>query len=89
MSTPTQSFTVRYYERRTLKNAKSIGDLTFQMTFAINRRRYERWRDIDLKFTDNKGRRHDFIRTRAFFWTSQARDSEDQGWDGMLNFYMY
>lgn len=82
MSTPKQSFTLRYYEIRTLHDARSIGDLTFQMTFAINRRRYERWRDIDLKLSGNKDKRHGFIRRCASFWTSQEGDKEDEGWDG-------
>lgn len=82
MSTPKQSFTLRYYEIRTLHDAKSIGDLTFQMTFAINRRRYERWRDIDLKLSGTKDKRHGFIRRCASFWTSQEGDDEGQGWDG-------
>ncbi|QDS77149.1 hypothetical protein FKW77_001366 [Venturia effusa] len=84
MSTPKQSLTLRYYEIRTLDDAKSIGDLTFQMTFAINRRRYERWRDIDLKLAGDRDKRYGFIRRCASFWTSQEVDKKDQGWDALL-----
>ena len=86
VSLPSQSFTLRYYEIRTLGKVPSIDALTFQMTFAINRRRYERWRDVDLpssyNWTDN---RHAFIRRCASFWTSQEQmnsEGTSQGWDG-------
>jgi len=84
-SLPNQSFTLRYYEIRTLDDASSVDALTFQMTFAVNRRRYERWRDIELptfgKWTDSS---YGFVRRCASFWTSQEQISvsTSQGWDG-------
>ncbi|PMD19704.1 hypothetical protein NA56DRAFT_647009 [Hyaloscypha hepaticicola] len=82
--TPEQSFTLRYYEIRTLDDPKSINDLTIQMTFAVNRRWYEMWRDIDLPLSVIKDKRHAFIRRCASFWTSQDPDQKDQGWDALL-----
>jgi hypothetical protein len=86
VSLPSQSFTLRYYEIRTLGNPKSVDELTFQMTFAVNRRKYERWRDIDVSmFEHQDDDRHAFIRRCASFWTSQEpTESErtNQGWDG-------
>lgn len=81
--TPEQSFTLRYYEIRTLDDPRSIDILTMQMTFAVNRRRYERWRDIDLPLSGVKDKRHRFIRRCASFWTSQHPDQKDQVWDGV------
>lgn len=80
--TPEQSFTLRYYEIRTLDDPESVDASTLQMTFAVNRRRYERWRDIDLPLSGIKDRRHAFIRRCASFWTSQDQDQNAQGWDG-------
>ncbi|KAF2259422.1 hypothetical protein CC78DRAFT_621077 [Lojkania enalia] len=72
ISLPNQSFTLRYYEIRTLDDPSSVNQKKFQMTFAINRRRYERWRDIDLpSFSNSVDKRHAFIRRCASFWTSQ------------------
>ena len=71
MSVPEQSFTLRYYELRTLFDPKSIDILSLQMTFAVNRRRYERWRDIDVPSAGKPDRRHAFVRRCASFWTSQ------------------
>lgn len=85
MSTPEQSFSLRYYEIRTLDDPKSVGPLTLQMTFAVNRRRYERWRDIDLPLSGTKDKRHAFIRRCTSFWTSQDLETKDQGWDGEYN----
>src|SRR5436309_2877365 len=42
------------------------------MTVAVNRRKYERWRDIDVPRLDHQDDdRHAFIRRCASFWTSQ------------------
>jgi hypothetical protein len=71
MSVPGQSFTLRYYELRTLFDPKSVDVLSLQMSFAINRRRYERWRDIDVPSVGKPDRRHAFVRRCASFWTSQ------------------
>jgi hypothetical protein len=91
MSVPEQSFTLRYYELRTLFDHKSIGILSSQMTFAVNRRRYERWRDIDVPSAGQPDRRHAFVKRCASFWTSQdPMPKEDDpsndapGWDGKL-----
>jgi hypothetical protein len=92
---PEQSFTLRYYELRTLKVPMSIDALTLQMTFAVNRRRYERWRDIDVPSAGKPDRRHGFVRRAVSFWTSQEQAPEEEkpdektirealGWDGML-----
>lgn len=82
MCTPEQSFTLRYYETRTLINDDSLKDLTLQMTCAVNRRRYEGWRDIDLPQAGTKDKKHALIRRCASFWTSQDLEQEDKGWDG-------
>jgi hypothetical protein len=85
MSVPAQSFTLRYYELRTLYEAKSINKLSLQMSFAINRRRYERWRDIDVPSAGKPDRRHAFVRRCASFWTSQDpmdKGGNGLGWDG-------
>lgn len=66
---PAQAFTLRYYELRTLKQPDSIDTLTLQMTFAVNRRRYERWRDIDVPSSGKADRRHGFVRRAASFPT--------------------
>jgi len=57
VSLPNQSFTLRYYEIRTLDDPSSVDKLRAQMTFAINRRKYERWRDIDLPSFRGKPKR--------------------------------
>lgn len=86
MSIPGQSFTLRYYELRTLFDPKSVDVLSLQMSFAINRRRYERWRDIDIPSLGTPDRRHAFVRRCASFWTSQdltpSGSTDDLGWDG-------
>lgn len=86
MSIPGQSFTLRYYELRTLFDSKSVDISSLQMTFAINRRRYERWRDIDIPSSGVPDRRHAFVRRCASFWTSQdmtpSRSGNQLGWDG-------
>lgn len=83
MSIPGQSFTLRYYELRTLFDPKSVDVLSLQMSFAINRRRYERWRDIDVPSVGKPDRRHAFVRRCASFWTSQdMADKGEEGWDG-------
>ena len=93
MHNPQRSFTLRYYELRTLKKPMSIDRLTLQMTFAVNRRRYERWRDVDVPSAGKPDRRHGFVRRAVSFWTSQepAPESEieadktkrlERGWDG-------
>jgi hypothetical protein len=71
MATPEQSFTLRYYELRTLFDPKSVDVLSLQMSFATNFRRYERWRDIDVPSAGPPDRRHAFVRRCASFWTSQ------------------
>ena len=86
VSTPKRSFTLRYYENRTLENPSSVDQLTFQMTFAVNRRRYERWRDVDLPL-DRLDQRHAFARRCASFWTSQDPDAVSGGWDGKRPLY--
>jgi hypothetical protein len=90
MATPEQSFTLRYYELRTLFDPKSIDVLSLQMSFATNRRRYERWRDIDVPSAGKPDRRHAFVRRCASFWTSQdpAEKAEGNalGWDGKLSY---
>jgi hypothetical protein len=90
-SAPEQSFTLRYYELRTLLDPKSLDVLTMQMTFAANRRRYERWRDIDVPSAGQPDSRHGFVRRNSSFWTSQdPTKNEDNppssvlGWDGKL-----
>lgn len=98
MSVPERSFTLRYYELRTLSEPKSIDILSMQMTFAVNRRRYERWRDIDVPSAGEPDRRHAFVRRCASFWTSQHQtpkvenptkkeddpSNDAPGWDGKL-----
>lgn len=89
MSIPGQSFTLRYYELRTLFDSKSVNVLSLQTSFAINRRRYERWRDIDIPSLGKPDRRHAFVRRCASFWTSQNSlqnpEPDDLGWDGELS----
>lgn len=89
MSNPGESFTLRYYELRTLFDSKSVDILSLQMSFAINRRKYERWRDIDIPSVGTPDRRHAFVRRCASFWTSQditeSKSGEDLGWDGKQN----
>jgi hypothetical protein len=86
MATPEQSFTLRYYELRTLVDSKSVDVLSLQMSFAANYRRYERWRDIDVPSAGQPDRRHAFVRRCASFWTSQDSTStagnSAEGWDG-------
>lgn len=88
MLNPEQSWTLRYYELRTLKNPRSIDALTLQLTFAVNRRRYERWRDVDVPSAGKPDRRHGFVRRAASFWTSQTTSTGSnsvqgaEGWDG-------
>jgi hypothetical protein len=90
MSAPQQSFTLRYYELRTILDPKSLDVLTMQMTFAVNRRRYERWRDIDVPSAGKPDLRHAFVRRNSSFWTSQDPTREKSppngvlGWDGKL-----
>ncbi|KAH7381234.1 hypothetical protein DE146DRAFT_704720 [Phaeosphaeria sp. MPI-PUGE-AT-0046c] len=85
MSVPGQSFTLRYYELRTLFDPKSVDVLSLQMSFAINRRRYERWRDIDVPSVGKPDRRHAFVRRCASFWTSQdMADEGEEGWDAVI-----
>lgn len=91
MSVPEQSFTLRYYELRTLFDPHSIDVLNLQMAFGVNGRRYERWRDIDVPSAGKPDRRHAFVRRCASFWTSQdpikkEDDPSDDalGWDGKL-----
>jgi hypothetical protein len=85
MSVPGHAFTLRYYELRTLFDPKSVHTLSLQSSFAINRRKYERWRDIDTPSLGKPDRRHAFVRRCASFWTSQDPtqvESGDGGWDG-------
>lgn len=88
MANPGQSFTLRYYEFRTLEDPSSVRQLSIQMTFAVNRRKYEKWRDIDLPSFNGNGsdNRHGFVRRCASFWTSQGQSTSagrpTEGWDG-------
>ncbi|KAL1798218.1 hypothetical protein ACET3X_002255 [Alternaria dauci] len=100
MSLPEQSFTLRYYELRTLLEPRSVDVLSLQTSFAVNRRRYERWRDIDIPSLGKPDRRHAFVRRCASFWTSQSSSSDgkpdgkpdgipdgkpdDLGWDAVI-----
>lgn len=79
MIQPEKSFTLRYYEFRQLKDGNAIDHLRNQMTFAVNRRRYERWRDIDTTSFESPFR-HAFVRRCASFWTNQ--EVGKKGWDG-------
>ncbi len=91
LSVPEQAFTLRYYELRTLYDPKSVDTVSLQMTWAINRRRYERWRDIDVPSAGNPDRRHAFVRRCASFWSSQDptedwdRENGPPGWDGKFS----
>jgi hypothetical protein len=90
MSVPGQSFTLRYYELRTLFDPESINVLSWQMSFAVNRRRYERWRDIDVPSAGKPDRRHAFVRRSASFWTSQdptQNGGAGMGWDGQSHLH--
>lgn len=51
---PDKAFTLRYYEARQLSNPHAMKATQNHMTFAINRRRFERWRDIDTANLQNK-----------------------------------
>lgn len=85
ISSPKQSFTLRYYEIRTLENPHSVDRDTLQVTFAVNSRQYERWRDIDTPL-EQMHVRHAFVRRCASFWTSQPEveaDDNSLGWNGM------
>jgi len=88
MSVPGQSFTLRYYELRTLLYPDKIDVLSLQTSFAVNRRRYERWKDIDIPSLGKPDRRHAFVRRCASFWTSQSflpdGKPDGLGWDGKL-----
>ncbi|KAL9088062.1 MAG: hypothetical protein Q9165_006403 [Trypethelium subeluteriae] len=81
MVKPQKSFTLRYYEFRQLKDPQVIDVMRNQMTFAINRRRYERWRDVDTESFRNKWR-HAFVRRCASFWTNQ--NSTGSNWDAVM-----
>ncbi|KAI4650657.1 hypothetical protein J4E93_003014 [Alternaria ventricosa] len=85
MSVPGQSFTLRYYELRTLLYPDKIDVLSLQTSFAVNRRRYERWKDIDIPSLGKPDRRHAFVRRCASFWTSQNflpdGKTDGLGWD--------
>jgi hypothetical protein len=86
LTQPKHSFTMRYYEIRTLGDPGSVDPLNFQMTFAVNRRKYERWRDIDLSPDGSSDSGNAFIRRCTSFWTSQGRvaDRKSEGWDGKM-----
>lgn len=86
MVRPAEAFTMRYYEFRQLTQRHSIKTMMNQMTFAVNRRRYERWRDVDTESFETKWR-HAFVRRCASFWSNQ-RDG-DVGWDGKASEFMY
>ncbi|KAI9698340.1 MAG: hypothetical protein M1820_007502 [Bogoriella megaspora] len=77
----TRSFTLRYYEFRQLQDPDSIDSMQNQMTFAINRRRYERWRDVDTPSFQNTWR-HAFVRRCASFWTNQKEPKS--GYDAIM-----
>lgn len=79
MVKPQKSFTLRYYEFRQLTDNKDVDMMGNQMTFTVNRRRYERWRDVDTPTMPSKWR-HALVRRSAGFWTNQGREGEP--WDG-------
>ncbi|KAI4703869.1 hypothetical protein J4E81_000933 [Alternaria sp. BMP 2799] len=85
MAIPGQSFTLRYYELRALLYPSSVDASSLQTSFAVNRRRYERWKDIDIPSLGKPGRRHAFVRRCASFWTSQNflpdGKTDGLGWD--------
>lgn len=80
LTRPQKSFTTRYYELRTLPDhAKGLDVLGCYMTFAVNRRLYQPWRDIDGP-SIKSDRRVGFIRRCYSFWTS-ANSKEDTSWN--------
>lgn len=81
MVKPEKFFTLRYYEFRRVEDVDAIDSMRNQMTFAVNRRRYERWRDVDTKNFKNKWRSA-FVRRCASFWTNQS--STRKGWDAVI-----
>lgn len=78
MVDPSTSFTLKYYEIRALTETP-VDWMRNQVTFAVNRRRYESWRDIDTNNFTNKWR-HAFVRRCASFWTNEHH--REKGWDG-------
>lgn len=87
-----RSFTLRYYEFRTSKDPSPVSKSSIQMTFAIYRRMYEKWRDIDLPSFNDSGLDNGlgFIPRCASFWTSQsqANGQPTEDWDGMCSIYV-
>lgn len=80
LRSPEKSFTLRYYEIRTMDDEDCIQTTKYQMTLAVNRRRIERWRDVDLPSIE-PDKRHAFVRRCASFWTSKDRAGDSEGWD--------
>lgn len=87
MAAPESLFTLRYYEVRTLDDAdtcphKNKRHHRARMTHAINRRKIEEWRDLELKSIEPDSK-HFFIRRCASFWTSSPhRPAHD--WDAVI-----
>lgn len=83
MVRPENFFTLRYYEIRSWDSddAIDVDWMRNQETFAVNRRRYERWRDVDTTNFTNKWRSA-FIRRCASFWTNQTTTRND--WDAVI-----
>lgn len=82
LRSPERMFTLRYYELRTLDDEDSIRTDKNQMTHAVNRRKIERWRDVDLPSIE-PDKRHAFIRRCASFHVSpKAGTNDSTGWDG-------
>ena len=78
---PERGFTLRYFEIRRLHDAHDITHLGDHKTFAINWRRFERWRAIDPPSLEPLHRpQHGFVRRCASFWTNQRPGQA--GWDG-------
>lgn len=80
LTRPDKSFTTRYYELRTLPpDHEGLKVLGCYMTFAVNRRLYQPWRDIDGP-SIKSDRRVRFIRRYYSFWTS-ATLNKDTTWN--------
>ncbi|CAK3815481.1 hypothetical protein FKW77_001366 [Lecanosticta acicola] len=84
LQTPAKSFTLRYYELRTLDDEDNISITKNQMTHAVNRRIIERWRDVDTKSIP-VDKRHAFVRRCASFWCStDDLGNQSSGWDAVI-----
>lgn len=83
LRSPKTLFTLRYYEIRTLDDEDSVRTDKNQMTHAINRRKIERWRDVDLPSVE-PDKRHALVRRCMSFWTAEENEDIEEGssWDG-------